>query len=229
MSNKPKFIAQADPTIIARHQCFLAATGMGKTHALNEWQLAAEQNVIGWDPAEQLEKGQRFHSLRDLSHAVVKARAENKTVRAFLVAPDPTPQLFQQFCTLIWLVRSASWKIRVPVDELADVMVVSGKAPREWGRLATQGRKYGIFIGPATQRPQEVDKTSVTQCDHRWIGFSADGRDQGILAGYAGVPIAEIQKLAPSETATQRTLRWLLRTPEAIAPHSATFKKPKSK
>ncbi len=51
------------------------------------------------------------------------------------------------------------------------------------GRIAKEGRKYGVFLGIITQRPGELDPTILSQCNSFFAMRLSNKRDQEIIAG----------------------------------------------
>jgi len=51
------------------------------------------------------------------------------------------------------------------------------------GRIAKEGRKYGVFLGIITQRPGELDPTILSQCNSFFAMRLSNKKDQGIIAG----------------------------------------------
>ena len=50
------------------------------------------------------------------------------------------------------------------------------------GRIAKEGRKYGVYLGIVTQRPSEVDATILSQCNTFFAMRLSNHRDQEIIA-----------------------------------------------
>ncbi|MGB7285315.1 MAG: DUF87 domain-containing protein [Salaquimonas sp.] len=51
------------------------------------------------------------------------------------------------------------------------------------GRIAKEGRKYGVFLGIITQRPGELDPTILSQCNSFFAMRLSNKKDQEIIAG----------------------------------------------
>jgi DNA segregation ATPase FtsK/SpoIIIE-like protein len=51
------------------------------------------------------------------------------------------------------------------------------------GRIAKEGRKYGVFLGIITQRPGELDPTILSQCNSFFAMRLSNRKDQEIIAG----------------------------------------------
>jgi hypothetical protein len=72
--------------------------------------------------------------------------------------PSPNDEVakrqFDTFCELAF----AAGKLTLVVDELAGVTAPT-KAPPGWAKCVRRGRKRGIKVYAASQRPAEIDKT----------------------------------------------------------------------
>lgn len=51
------------------------------------------------------------------------------------------------------------------------------------GRIAKEGRKYGVYLGIITQRPGELDPTILSQCNTFFAMRLSNQKDQEIIAG----------------------------------------------
>jgi hypothetical protein len=58
---------------------------------------------------------------------------------------------------------------------------------RALGRIAREGRKYGVSLGVVTQRPADVDATVLSQCSTMFAMRLANERDKAIVGAAAGV------------------------------------------
>lgn len=63
----------------------------------------------------------------------------------------------------------------------SDKSVGFGPTKKAVGRIAKEGRKYGVFLGLITQRPAELDPTIVSQCSTLFAMRMANDRDQDIV------------------------------------------------
>lgn len=83
------------------------------------------------------------------------------------------------------------------IEELARV-TDAGKASEDFGRLISEGRKYGAIIIATTQRSQEIDKTIFGQVNAKFIG-GHEVRDAEYLDKACNVPAGEIVALTQGE------------------------------
>lgn len=58
---------------------------------------------------------------------------------------------------------------------------------RAIGRIAKEGRKYGVSLGVVTQRPSELDSTVLSQCSTMFAMRLANERDKHIISAASGV------------------------------------------
>jgi uncharacterized protein len=58
------------------------------------------------------------------------------------------------------------------------------------GRIAKEGRKYGVSLGVVTQRPSELDATVLSQCSTMFAMRMANENDKAIVRGAVGASSA---------------------------------------
>jgi DNA helicase HerA-like ATPase len=75
-----------------------------------------------------------------------------------------------------------------------------GFAPtrRALSRIAKEGRKYGVFLGLATQRPAELDPTIISQCSTLFAMRMANDHDQALLRSAVSDAAASLLDFVPS-------------------------------
>ncbi len=75
-----------------------------------------------------------------------------------------------------------------------------GFAPtrRALSRIAKEGRKYGVFLGLATQRPAELDPTIISQCSTLFAMRMANDHDQALLRSAVSDAAAHLLDFVPS-------------------------------
>lgn len=114
----------------------------------------------------------------------------------YLVSPDHDPhEQFEAFCALAW----REGNVLIFVDELAEV-TKANKAPAAWRKVVNVGRSYDngkkcIAIIGASQRPAEVDKSFLANCDVIHTGRLGDVADAKRFAQSWGVDAAELVNL----------------------------------
>jgi len=80
----------------------------------------------------------------------------------------------------------------------ADRNVGFGPTRRAISRIAKEGRKYGVFLGLVTQRPAELDPTSLSQCSTLFAMRLTNDRDQAILRSAVSDAAANLLAFLPS-------------------------------
>ena len=79
------------------------------------------------------------------------------------------------------------------VDELADLVGPSFReTPDSWQWVIKRGRKYGVSVLAASQRPEQIDKTIFSLCSCIRVGRLNDADGVRRLANAINVPAAEL-------------------------------------
>lgn len=103
---------------------------------------------------------------------------------------------FSFLCGLAWI-----WATRLKretlllVDELSD-FTAANEAPPAWRRLVRRGRKQGISVLAASQRPAEIDKTIFSNASRIRVyrlGYDADQAAAAAALGVARNDVAALQ------------------------------------
>ncbi len=103
---------------------------------------------------------------------------------------------FSYLCTLAWI-----WATKMKrdtlllVDELAE-FTAANEAPPAWRRLVKRGRKQGISVLAASQRPAEIDKTIFSNASRIRVyrlGYDADQAAAAAALGIGRTAVAELQ------------------------------------
>jgi DNA helicase HerA-like ATPase len=80
----------------------------------------------------------------------------------------------------------------------ADHSMGFAPARRALSRIAKEGRKYGVYLGLATQRPAELDPTIISQCSTLFVMRLANERDQVLLRSAVSDAAANLLSFVPS-------------------------------
>ena len=80
----------------------------------------------------------------------------------------------------------------------ADRSLGFGPTRRALSRIAKEGRKCGVFLGLASQRPAELDPTIISQCSTLFVMRMANDRDQEIIRSAVSDAAAGLVNLVPS-------------------------------
>jgi len=172
------------------------ARGTGKTAWVKQ-QIAAARpgRLMVWDYKHD-------HALNTVGTAFtawkpfVQACKKPTFQARYLVSPDHDPhEQFQAFCELAW----REGNLLMFVDELAEV-TKANKAPGAWRKVVNVGRSYdngtkAISIIGASQRPAEVDKSFLANCDVIHTGRLGDIADAKRFAASFGVEPSELVNL----------------------------------
>jgi uncharacterized protein len=73
-----------------------------------------------------------------------------------------------------------------------------GPTRRAISRIAKEGRKCGVFLGLATQRPAELDPTIISQCSTLFAMRMSNDRDQALLRSAVSDTAANLLGFVPS-------------------------------
>ena len=92
----------------------------------------------------------------------------------------------------IALASGGRYKIALLCEEAhrylpADASDAFAPTRRALGRIAREGRKYGVSLGVVTQRPADVDATVLSQCSTMFAMRLGNDRDKAIVGAAAGV------------------------------------------
>lgn len=178
-----------DNSLPASHLLCVGSTGGGKSTFIKKQRLKGEKSVLVWDAKDEYgEIGfERVTSARALA-----ARLASSTTGRIAYAAGPGQ--FPFWCRAVW-----AWGNCLCIaEELADV-VSTAKAPQPWGEILRKGRAFGIRSITTTQRPQEIDKTTVgnaTEVMSAFLGFAPDRR---YMANRLGFPAATLDAMEPGD------------------------------
>lgn len=172
------------------------ARGSGKTAWCKQW-IAKHggRRVMVWDYKHDhglAEVGTAYASWA----AFVAACRQKSFIARYLVSPEHDPhEQFAAFCELAW----REGNLLMFVDELPEV-TKANKAPAEWRKCVNVGRSYAngtkaLSILGAGQRPTEVDKSFLGNCDIVHTGRLGFVNDAKLFAGMWGIKPAELTNL----------------------------------
>jgi uncharacterized protein len=80
----------------------------------------------------------------------------------------------------------------------ADRSLGFGPTRRALSRIAKEGRKCGVFLGLASQRPAELDPAIISQCGTLFVMRMANDSDQAIIRSAVSDAAATLVNLVPS-------------------------------
>src|SRR5258708_7664006 len=79
-----------------------------------------------------------------------------------------------------------------------DRSISFGPTRRAISRIAKEGRKCGVFLALATQRPAELDPTIISQCSTLFAMRMSNDRDQSLLRSAVADTAANLFGFVPS-------------------------------
>ncbi|CAM4334656.1 hypothetical protein [Pseudoalteromonas maricaloris] len=168
----------------AKHVCYLAGTGGGKTTAVKLLNMVGDQCAIFDLYGDYKYDGRKRGHFNGLGGRAVYHYANRKQFaqafveawrsgKKFVVAYSPEfpkslkgEQLKKAkqaelywFGQLMWEAADGNRELHVVIEELARLSDTAGKDDSIIGELATGGRKFGVILHTVFQRSQEVPKT----------------------------------------------------------------------
>ena len=173
---------------------YVGATGSGKSTALK---AAIALPFDGWtlivDPDGEYHRfGLRCASLAELVRQVQGPRGTLIYVpsldRAVAI------QQFSFLCALAWRIAERGRRVRFVVDELSEFTTAT-EAPHAWRRLVKRGRKAGVSVYAAAQRPAEIDKTIWSNASLVRAGRLSFAADQVVIAAALDVDVDQVRAL----------------------------------
>lgn len=184
---------KADDRLPARHILITGGTGSGKTMWVKRCSSIQETRIqLLWDPDAS-------HNARHITRPRAYLRAVRDGLRSGLkmrlgLSTVATELNFQYWCAIVWAACCCSRPIVAVIEELAEV-TGPGKARGNWQTLLNRGRKYAVQIVAISQRPQEIDKTTLTQCSTKVTGTLDRDVDRVLMARELSVDPARIVAL----------------------------------
>lgn len=179
----------------ARHACYLAGTGGGKTAAVKLLKLVGGQCAIFDMYGDYQFDGRKtghfnglggravysYKTRKQFANAFVEAWRSGKK---FVVAYSPefpkslTGEKLKKakqrelywFGDLMWDASDGNRELDVVIEELAKLADTAGKDDSIIGELATGGRKFGVILHSVFQRSQEVPKTIWNNSPRKVLG-----------------------------------------------------------
>lgn len=173
----------------ASHLLCVASTGGGKSTYIKRHRLKGEKSVIVWDAKDEYHAlgFERITSARALAERMAKSQRGR-------IAFAAGPELFAFWCRAVW-----AWGDCLCIaEELADV-VSPAKAPRHWGEILRKGRAFGIRTITTTQRPQEIDKTTVGNATAVMVGFLGFQPDRQYMSRRLGFDMDALNAMQPGD------------------------------
>lgn len=196
-----------DVTQKADIRAVLGAPGTGKSYYLKN-ELAKEKRVLVWDMEDE------YTDIPAVSLAQLPAtlhRAGQGPFR-FRVIPAADAAVRQVEFDLFCRIAMAVGKLMLLAEELRFVTQPS-KAPAGWASVTLRGRKRGVKVIGASQRPASIDKDFLGGATLIRCGALGYPEDRKAVAAVMGIDPVEIEKLQGFQAITwTRTPRTIKRT-----------------
>jgi hypothetical protein len=174
----------------------IGGTGTGKTFWMRqELRRRAPHRLMVWDPEGDLADLGVSVPSGQLASLVQLTEGE----RWAIVYNPPfdrelAERAFNTWCRLAFKRAEQGRAPLLLVDELSTV-VRAGSAPAYWTACVSRGRKRGLSIMAASQRPARIDKDFWSQANRircSALGYEAD---QKAMAAALGRPLLDVQNL----------------------------------
>lgn len=191
-----------DVTQVADIRAVLGAPGTGKSHYLKA-QIAKSKRVAVWDMEDE------YTDLEAVTVQALPGRLHRSGQGAFKVRVVPSADAAQRQIEFDLFCRTAMaiGKLLILAEELRFVTQPS-KAPAGWASVTLRGRKRGVKVIGASQRPASIDKDFLGGATLIRCGALGYPEDRKAVAAVMGIDAAEIEKLEGFETIEwQRTPR----------------------
>ena len=191
----------------AKHVCYLAGTGGGKTAAVKLQMMFGDCVAIfdvygdyrydgrSKSPFNGLGGRPVYHYSHRKAFAIAFADAW-RSGQKFVVAYQPiySPTLkgeklkaakvaeLHWFASLMWEAADGNRELHVIIEELAKLVSTAGKDETIVGEVATGGRKFGLILHTVFQRSQEVPKTIWNNSPRKVLGAQESKHDAKLIA-----------------------------------------------
>jgi hypothetical protein len=174
----------------------VGASQSGKTYWVKQ-QIKPVDRLLSWDIEQQYED--RCRVVRDIPTLASLVKKNDRNLRiSYQPARQDRQQEFLEFCLVAFAFCSAGLthrnddltpvKTYIVVEELASVTSVA-KAPTEWGDLVRMGLKRNMYLYTITQRPTEIDKTTVGNCSQVHCGRVSTFDDAKRMSKMLSLPV----------------------------------------
>lgn len=171
----------------------IGGTGTGKTHWMRqELRRRNPARLMVWDPEGDLhDLGTNVQSAHIGSLVQLTAGDRWRVVFQAPFDRELAERAFNVFCRLAFKRAEEGRPPMLLVDELSTV-VRAGSAPAYWTACVSRGRKRGLVIMAASQRPARIDKDFWSQATHIRCTALNYVEDQKAMAAALGRRLDEV-------------------------------------
>lgn len=172
---------QSDESLPNRHLLLSGGSGAGKTTFAKQW-YKSHARVLLWDPdGSHKARGMTYTS--DISEFIRKMAVgvRAKKCRLGFEPEHPDEELYDKYCHAIWQVIDCRYPLTQVTEELQEC-TGSGQARGFHNSLLMRSRKFALTNCYISQRPQQIDKSTLAQTPHKVTGQLDRGLDIEAMA-----------------------------------------------
>lgn len=176
-------MTKIDTSLKAEIFVVTGSSGSGKSSIVKK-RLARHKRAIIFDPDDEYGKEKGVCTATSVSDLVDKIEAtKGGAMKIRIVAR--TPQAFGAVCNIAF-----AWgNCLFIAEELAgENRTTPSKAPPDWHKIVSRGRKRGITVIGVTQRIAESDKTIIGNASHIFAGRMTRSADRKLIAREIDLP-----------------------------------------
>lgn len=166
------------------------ASGSGKSSIVKAL-MKGEKRVIAFDPDDEYGEEKGFNTSDSCTELLDKVLAtKGGGMKTRIVAR--TPEAFGACASVAFEWGNCAFI----AEELAgEGRTTPSKAPRDWHKIITRGRKRGINVIGVTQSPAESDKTILRNASHIFVGRMGREADAKAISREIDVPVETLLRL----------------------------------
>lgn len=180
-----------DVTHAADIRAVLGASGTGKSHYV-KGEIGKNRRVIVWDMEEE------YSDLVAIPLGEIPSTLAGKSFRVRYIPSHEEAKRRMQFDAFCRIILQSMEKIGgtvlVIVEELRFV-TSANRSTDAWAGLTVRGRKRGIKIIGTSQRPAQIDKDFLGQCNLIRCGALTYPPDRAAVAGAIDVDVNQLAAL----------------------------------
>lgn len=188
--------ARIDVSREAEIVAVMGSSGSGKSSYIKaELRRRKPRRLVVYDPDEEYGPfGRVVSKLGDVLSVMRQAGTDKPFKLVFRPSSDPgaAARQFDALCKLCFHAGGVTFV----AEELADVTTPS-RAPVGWSMLSRRGRKRGIVLFGASQRPANIDKNFLGNATRVRCGVLSYEQDANVCGRVLGVDPGELMTLAP--------------------------------